>query len=101
MPTSFSNAQREEARRLDEEIRERAILEGRRARPANGKDQLHASQQSPNGGLHKANGADLPFLPDHQSGQAKADEGNHIKAWPIMESRAAHGIVGRIARLAT
>jgi len=32
---------------------------------------------------------------------AEAPEPVNIKAWPIMESKATHGIIGRIARAAT
>jgi hypothetical protein len=95
--TSFSNAQREEARRLDEEIRERAILEGRRAL-SNGKDPLHGCGPSLNGGS-------LLDRDDRQGDQVEGTKTkvreNDIKAWPIMESKATHGVVGQIARLAT
>jgi len=72
------------------------------------------------GGFSKAEGYELPVFNDRvpqDGGDAQpqwagtvGQEGTlsssrptavHIKSWPIMESKATHGIVGRIARLAT
>jgi hypothetical protein len=87
-------------------------------------DGLRACQQSLASGIRKAEGDDLPILEDGRSpggnphAQAQAggrgepqgkrdatasreNQENVINAWPIMESKATHGIVGRIARLGT
>jgi hypothetical protein len=86
-------------------------------------DGFRACQRSLVSGIRKAEGDDLPILeegssPDndpgggwHTHGKEHTDGAktsrenvireNVIKAWPIMESKATHGIVGSIARLAT
>jgi hypothetical protein len=61
-------------------------------------------------GLRKAEDGELPVLEDWALPNAQEQEiSSHstsvavpdIKSWPIMESKATHGIVGSIARLAT
>jgi hypothetical protein len=91
---------------------EGSILDACRENGLVKEDGPHACEASLTSGLRKAEGDDLPVLEDRappggdapggdMNGHAQSRDPADIKSWPIMESKAAHGIVGRIARLAT